>query len=107
MINITQAAKTKIAQTLNTKEEPKEKLRISIRGGGCAGFEYDFTIETMAEDGDVVIDVGDTDVLIDPISLPYIQGSTLDYVLEHFSSKFVFINPNAKTSCGCGKSFSG
>ena len=82
-----------------------EMLRISIRGGGCAGFEYQFEIETNKEDDDWVFEHQGATVLIDPVSAPYVEGATLDYVSQMFDSRFVLKNPNSKSTCGCGQSF--
>jgi iron-sulfur cluster assembly accessory protein len=91
-----------------TLEEPgAQKLRIAIKGGGCAGFEYEFTPVPCEEEGDFVFNAGRARVVVDPVSAQYLTGSTLDYVQESFSAKFVLKNPNATTTCGCGKSFAG
>jgi iron-sulfur cluster assembly accessory protein len=79
-------------------------LRVGIRGGGCAGFQYvlDFT---SAKENDYLMKFGDIDVLIDPISAMHLEGTTIDYVTSLMGSGFKFINPNAKKTCGCGSSF--
>lgn len=105
MIQITDAATQKLQEVLG--QNPGQALRVAIRGGGCAGFEYDFLLEDVAaiEADDQVIEAGGAKVLLDPISAPYLDGATLDYVAELVGARFVFSNPNAKSSCGCGKSF--
>ena len=79
-------------------------LRVGLRGGGCAGFQYvlDFT---SAKENDYLMKFGDIDVLIDPISAMHLEGTTIDYVTSLMGSGFKFINPNAKKTCGCGSSF--
>lgn len=106
MIQITTAAQDKIEQVLAT--EPGKVLRLAIQGGGCAGFGYQFLLEDreQVEDTDLQLEAGEALAVIDPISLPYLQGATLDYESGLMGSRFVFRNPNVKASCGCGHSFS-
>lgn len=101
--SISEPAGDKLLDVLDLSKD--QKLRISIRGGGCAGFEYQFDIEDNQEEGDFRFEKSGAVVLIDPISAPYLEGSELDYVAEMFGAKFVLKNPNAKTTCGCGSSF--
>ena len=86
-------------------DEDGALLRISIRGGGCAGMEYVFELIQVAsmEEGDLLLANGK--VVVDTISANYLQGSTLDYTTELAGERFVFKNPNAGASCGCGMSF--
>lgn len=107
MINfdITDAAADKLLDVLDLSKN--EKLRVFIIGGGCAGFEYGFNVEKNQEEGDYFFEKNKAPVLIDPISGAYLNGAILDYVSEAFSSKFVLKNPNAKSTCGCGNSFTG
>jgi iron-sulfur cluster insertion protein len=81
-------------------------LRVAVLGGGCAGFQYDFSYVGKTEADDVVFDRDGTRVLIDKMSLEYLAGSTIDFVDELIGSSFVIRNPNAQSSCGCGTSFS-
>ena len=82
-------------------------LRISLQGGGCAGMEYHYDLETSdIEEGDLEKTFrGHVIVRIDPISANYLRGAILDYQTANFSSQFVMKNPNATTTCGCGSSF--
>jgi iron-sulfur cluster assembly accessory protein len=107
MIQITADATTKLEEVLS--KHPGHALRVAIRGGGCAGFEYDFVLEPEAqiEECDQVFHAGTARVLLDPISAPYLEGATLDYASELMGSRFIFKNPNAKSTCGCGNSFAG
>lgn len=100
MLTITENAIKEIEQGLVENEEPY--LRISIQGGGCSGFSYVFDFEQSKEDGD--FEFGK--VLVDSMSIHYLQGSTLDYVEDLMGSQFTIKNPNAQTTCGCGSSFS-
>ena len=87
--------------------EKKGVLRVQVKGGGCSGMRYLFTIETSAPSGtDVVFTHHDSAVVTDPLSLHFIAGSTIDYREELMSSQFVILNPKASNSCGCGDSFS-
>ncbi|WP_298139744.1 iron-sulfur cluster insertion protein ErpA [Acidiferrobacter sp.] len=81
-------------------------LRIWVGGGGCAGFQYGFCFEGEVEPGDRIIDKGEVQVIIDPLSLPYLTGVAIDYREDLKGARFVVKNPNARTTCGCGNSFS-
>lgn len=80
-------------------------MRIGVVGGGCSGFQYSLKFDTK-QDGDRVMDLGGVLVLVDEISLPYIAGTTLDYVEGLHGAGFRFDNPRASHTCGCGSSFS-
>jgi iron-sulfur cluster assembly accessory protein len=81
-------------------------LRISVAGGGCSGFRYDFEIVKSRQDDDLVIEKGGARVLIDPVSIPYMAGSEIDFVDDLIGAAFKINNPNVVASCGCGTSFS-
>jgi iron-sulfur cluster assembly accessory protein len=81
-------------------------LRVSVQGGGCSGFRYDFEIVSGAEADDLVIERGGARVVIDPVSVPYMAGSEIDFVDDLIGTSFKIHNPNATASCGCGTSFS-
>lgn len=100
MITITENAFKEIETGLTDNNEPY--LRVSIRGGGCAGFSYVFDFEQNKGNDD--FEIGK--VLIDPVSMQYLDGATLDYAESLQGSQFVIKNPNAVTKCGCGSSFS-
>ena len=88
------------------KESEKGKyFRVYVTGGGCSGFQYGFKFDDEIAFDDEVIDYKDFSVLLDSLSYPYLYGSTLDYVEDLSGAKFVINNPNAKTTCGCGESF--
>jgi iron-sulfur cluster assembly accessory protein len=80
-------------------------LRISVIGGGCSGFQYSMNFDSR-KDGDIVTDFDGISVFVDEISLPYIAGTTLDYVEGLHNAGFRFDNPRASRTCGCGSSFS-
>jgi iron-sulfur cluster insertion protein len=101
-IELTNTATDKIMSVL--KEGDCTKFRVYVTGGGCSGFQYGFKFDDEAFDDDI-IDYGKFKVLIDSMSYPYLYGSTLDFVEDLSGAKFVIENPNAKTTCGCGESF--
>jgi iron-sulfur cluster insertion protein len=105
MIDITESAKNKILDLLIEENNPKLSLRTFVQGGGCAGFSYGFTFDEEVNEDDFEIPVANFKVLIDAMSMQYLQGATIDYKEELMGSSFTIKNPNAKTSCGCGSSF--
>lgn len=89
------------------RDEPEgSMLRISVNGGGCSGFEYAFSIDQTKTEDDVIIERNGAVVLIDTLSLPFLQGSVIDFVDDLIGQSFKINNPNATSSCGCGTSFS-
>jgi iron-sulfur cluster assembly protein len=80
-------------------------LRVSVLPGGCSGFKYSLNIEDRPLDDDLVIDVEQLRLFVDGFSLPYLHGTTIDYVSSMQGSGFTFSNPNATGGCGCGSSF--
>ena len=107
MIEITETAARKI-RTLMVKQGIDEGgLRVGVKGGGCSGLSYTFAWEPLPRDGDHVFDGPEgAHVYVDPKSLRFLDGTTLDYDTSLVSKGFIFNNPNAKSSCGCGTSFS-
>lgn len=108
----TLAAATKVKSLIDEEENPKLNLRVFITGGGCSGFQYGFTFDEAINEDDLVIEKtleGDSSVvklLVDPMSFQYLQNAEIDYREDINGSQFVIRNPNAKTTCGCGSSFS-
>ena len=80
-------------------------FRVYVTGGGCSGFQYGFKFDDNPEEDDDVVDFNGFTILLDSLSYPYLYGSTLDYVEDLSGSRFLVTNPNAKTTCGCGESF--
>ncbi|ARC90521.1 iron-sulfur cluster assembly accessory protein [Rhodovulum sp. MB263] len=80
-------------------------LRVAVEGGGCSGFQYAITLDDPAED-DLVLEGAGEKVVVDSVSLPFLQNATIDFSKELIGAKFVIDNPNATSSCGCGTSFS-
>ena len=88
------------------KKDKFDYFRITVLGGGCAGFQYKFDFDNKKNDDDILIKTNKISVLIDKISLGLINGSKIDYVNELIGSSFKVSNPKASSSCGCGTSFS-
>lgn len=105
-MSITQRAIDKIADLLAEENNPNIKLRTFVQGGGCSGFQYGFTFDESQNEDDFVIQRETMTLLIDAMSMQYMQGATIDYKEELMGSSFTIINPNAQTTCGCGSSFS-
>ena len=80
-------------------------LRIAVEGGGCSGFQYGFEFDSAIEEDDTVVENGDVKLLVDPLSIQYLAGGTVDYKEDLQGSRFVIDNPNASSTCGCGASF--
>jgi iron-sulfur cluster assembly accessory protein len=103
-VSITARAANRICE-ITAGQSPSQGLRISVNGGGCSGFQYDFAIATDRKDDDLAIEKDGATVLIDPVSLVYMAGSTVDFVDDLIGQSFKVQNPLAKASCGCGTSF--
>ena len=102
----TDAAATKVKTLIEEEGDDSLNLRVFISGGGCSGFQYGFTFDEKAGDGDVVVENGGVKLLIDPMSIQYLMGAEIDYTEGLEGAQFVIRNPNAQTTCGCGSSFS-
>lgn len=102
----TDAAANKVKALISEEENPNLKLRVYITGGGCSGFQYGFTFDEKVNDGDLTIEKSGVHLVIDPMSLQYLIGGTVEYTEGLEGSRFVVNNPNASTTCGCGSSFS-
>ena len=106
MITITEAAKTKIAAVLAEENVPNMKLRMFVQGGGCSGFQYGFTMDDLQNEDDILIgDVG-SGVLIDAMSVQYLEDAIVDFRDDLEGARISIENPQAKSTCGCGSSFS-
>lgn len=104
-IQLTQSAINRII-VLMKQDSNVYALRLSVVGGGCSGFSYNFAFETKVSDQDEVFEVEGARVLVDRVSLPLLLGATLDFKDDLLQQSFVINNPNATSSCGCGVSFS-
>lgn len=107
-ITLTENALKKIKQIQEDQQISDTPLRLGLKGGGCAGFRYEAFFETKApSEEDTVLDFGGQKVFVDDMSLQYLDGVTVDYIDNGLNgSGFQFINPGAKSTCGCGASFS-
>lgn len=104
-ITVTPRAFRRIAEIIGG-EPGAIGLRVSVAGGGCSGFKYEFDIERTRQPGDLALEGEGAAVLIDDLSLQYMTGSEIDFVDDLIGAKFDVRNPNATASCGCGTSFS-
>ena len=106
MIEITETAKTKIIDLLNEENNPQLMLRTFVQGGGCSGFQSGFTIDNEQNEDDFEFTLDDNHkVVVDAMSMQYLQGAVIDYKEDLMGSNFSIKNPNAETTCGCGSSF--
>jgi len=104
-LTITENATTKISDILAEENNPKAKLRVFVQGGGCSGMQYGFTIDEEQNEDDFEIPAGSINVLVDSVSMQYLENASIDYVEDLAGSQFKISNPNAQTTCGCGSSF--
>ncbi len=105
-VELTDSAARQIARILSEEEHKGMMLRVSVSGGGCSGFQYGFTFDDTKGETDLVLERDGAVVLIDDVSLGLLEGAKIDYVEDLIGSSFSIKNPQAKTSCGCGNSFS-
>jgi iron-sulfur cluster assembly accessory protein len=102
-VSMSASAARRLTKILNADEGAA--LRISVKGGGCSGFQYAFDIEKARAADDLVIERDGAVILVDPVSLEYMKGSEVDFVDDLMGQSFKVKNPNAVASCGCGVSF--
>ncbi|MCE3233367.1 MAG: heme biosynthesis protein HemY [Rickettsiaceae bacterium] len=103
--NITENAAKRIAYLISQEEEKSVNLRISVTGGGCSGFQYNYDFDTKKNDDDLFFEKDGIKVAIDTTSIEFVNGSTLDYVETMTAAAFEIKNPNSTARCGCGNSF--
>ncbi|HEY6287449.1 MAG TPA: iron-sulfur cluster insertion protein ErpA [Ktedonobacteraceae bacterium] len=104
IVNMTPAAADKVRELLTQENDPSLALRVFVAGGGCSGLQYGMTLDEEQE-GDTVIPISGFKILVDEMSMGYIDGSEVDYVDSLMGAGFTVNNPNAVSSCGCGHSF--
>jgi iron-sulfur cluster assembly accessory protein len=104
-VTISDRAARRIAQILKA-EDPPMMLRLAVTGGGCSGFQYNFALDDARTDDDLVLEKDGATVVIDPMSLDFLQGAEIDFTDDLIGQAFKVNNPNATASCGCGTSFS-
>jgi iron-sulfur cluster insertion protein len=103
---LSRSAIKRIAEILAKDDHRGMMLRVSVSGGGCSGFQYGFTFDDTRNDTDVVIARDGAKVVIDDVSMDLLKGSQIDFVEDMIGASFAITNPQAKSSCGCGNSFS-
>ena len=101
---VTDRAYARLAEIAEMTGENKA-LRVAVEGGGCSGFQYEIKLDEAASD-DLVLEKNGQRVLVDQVSLPFLQNAVIDFTQELIGARFVIENPNASSSCGCGTSFS-
>jgi iron-sulfur cluster assembly accessory protein len=104
-VKVSARAAKRIAEILKGEPAPS-MLRVAVTGGGCSGFQYNFTLDDARLDDDLVVKRDGATVLIDPVSLDFLKGAEIDFTDDLIGAAFKINNPNATSSCGCGTSFS-
>jgi iron-sulfur cluster insertion protein len=105
-MSLTENAASKLHSLIAEEGNGALKLRVYVTGGGCSGFQYGFSFDEAVNEDDTVIENKGASLLVDPLSYQYLVGSKIDYVEGLEGARFVVNNPMAKTTCGCGASFS-
>jgi iron-sulfur cluster insertion protein len=105
-MNILPGAQAKLEELFAEQNNPNIKLRVFVQGGGCSGFQYGFTFDEEQAEDDWDFAAGSVKVLVDSMSMQYLQGANIDYQESLQGASFVINNPQATTTCGCGSSFS-
>ena len=106
MINVTETAASKINELLSEEQKGGSGLRVFVQGGGCSGFQYGLMIDEGGGMGDQIFESNGVKLFVDPISVRYLKGAEVDFVESLAGGGFTIRNPNAKSTCGCGSSFS-
>lgn len=104
-VGLSENAARRVAQLIEQQGNPNLKLRLSVSGGGCSGFQYGFDFDEEQKEDDIVVTRGGVTMLVDSMSLLYVAGSEVDFVEDLVGASFQVKNPNATSSCGCGSSF--
>ena len=104
-LGFTPAAAAKVRELVSEEGNEALKLRVYIQGGGCSGFQYGFEFDEEQGEDDLAVRTDGVTLLVDPLSLQYLMGAEVDYAESLHGAQFVIRNPNAKTTCGCGSSF--
>jgi iron-sulfur cluster insertion protein len=104
-LQFSSAAASKVRELIAEEGNDALKLRVYIHGGGCSGFQYGFEFDEEQGEDDLAIQTDGVTLLVDPLSLQYLMGAEVDYSESLHGAQFVIRNPNAKTTCGCGSSF--
>lgn len=105
-MNILESAIKKLQELKAEENNPEIKFRVFVQGGGCSGMQYGFTFDEEQNEDDFDFKFEDLTVVVDAMSMNYLQGANIRYDESDFGNSFVIDNPNAQTTCGCGSSFS-
>jgi iron-sulfur cluster assembly protein len=105
-VNLSERAAEEIRNLMERQGKADAALRVFVSGGGCSGLNYGMAIDDSVEEGDFVYDCYGVKVVVDPLSINYLKGASVDYVEDVMGGGFKIDNPNAVRSCGCGSSFS-
>lgn len=106
MITVTESAQNKIRTLILEEDNPGLNLRTFVQGGGCSGFQYGFTFDEEINEDDFTVELGDFKLLVDSMSMQYLNDAVIDFSEDAMGASFTIKNPNATTTCGCGSSFS-
>lgn len=106
MINVSDSAKSRAIQLMAEDNKPDSFIRVGVKGGGCSGLMYDLSFDNKLNDDDKELESNGVKVVVDKKSFLYLVGTTLDYSGGLNGKGFIFVNPNAERTCGCGESFS-
>ncbi len=106
LLEMTDTAAGKVKELLQDEDNQSLHLRVYVTGGGCSGFQYGFKFDENSTEDDTRIEKNGVVLLVDPLSVQYLAGSTVDYIDGLDGARFVVNNPNATATCGCGSSFS-
>jgi len=104
-VSISESAALRVGALIESQGNPNLKLRLSVSGGGCSGFQYGFDLTEDAAADDIIVERDGVTMLVDSMSLLYLMGCEVDFVEDLVGASFQVLNPNAKSSCGCGSSF--
>ena len=105
-LELTESAAQRISELVTADGNPDLMLRLAVSGGGCSGFQYEFSLDDTRTGEDVIIEAHGAKMVVDETSLGFLGGSQVDFVRELVGASFKISNPNATSSCGCGSSFS-
>ena len=105
-MNLETGAVTKLRELIAEDNNPNLMLRVFVQGGGCSGFQYGFTFEEAKNEDDFDFVYEDVTVVVDAMSMQYLNGASIDYQEDLMNANFVIKNPQASSTCGCGSSFS-
>lgn len=105
-MQLNETAISKLHELIREEGDPNLHLRVFVQGGGCSGMQYGFTFDDQKNEDDFDFDYNGVKVLVDSVSIHYLEGAEIRYEESDLGSSFVIKNPNAQTTCGCGSSFS-